>query len=408
MAKKKNNSNKRKNKSKNQGKKSQQLGTKVDRQTGSLFFRRLPQEIRVEIYSHVFSSTRLAFGERTTGRISTIDIKPARNSLALLRVCRRMKHEIGNSWLSQVLFFFEDPGTLLDKLTPLPRNILSRLRRVTFAGDTLMVSFPEDDVYYRPVSVLKLLPGLRLDVLTVLGGHGSDVNYDALSGLIADGSGWKELRYISCSSAMLGFSLFDIMGDRSRYHRKPQPLYWQCMMEDRDGLALKPSVTIYRATESGRYGSILDPSKRVQYEQKPDQVQAPVFQPGVFREDPELMTDGEKEKEILVVVKRGFGVDFEKKGGPPHFDGDIMEDMPVKTWAYVRANHVDFPDSDDDDYGDDYDDSNSDDDDDDEYLRGSRGCPSSSAKKEFVGQADVYKDVDEYAWNPLHFNPRGF
>lgn len=36
-------------------------------------------------------------------------------------------------------------------------------------GSTLMLSYEDDDVYYRLASMLGLLPGLRLDTLTVLG-----------------------------------------------------------------------------------------------------------------------------------------------------------------------------------------------------------------------------------------------
>ncbi|KAK3689113.1 hypothetical protein B0T22DRAFT_427257 [Podospora appendiculata] len=357
------------------GRKPRQPGPGVYRQTGSIFFQWLPQELRDEIYFHLFSSTRFAWGMRMMEDDGHIDIKPAPNGLALLRVCRRMEHEIGDSWLSQVLFYFEDPQTLLDKLDPLPQDILSRIRRVTLAGHYPLISYSHCNLYYSIVSVFDNLPGLRLDELTVLGGHLPKLNYDGLHHLIADGSGWKVLRYITFSSAMLGYR-FDTQfwpDHIWRFHRKPQPSHWQDILEARDGSSSKPSVTVYRATEPGRYGCILDPSKRVRYEQKPGQVRASVSDPLVFQADPELMTDGEKTKEILVVVKRGLGVDFEETGRPRRVHGDNARD--VRSWARAygtRTHRVDFP-----------------------VGEVERRPP----------QVDVYENADEYAWNPLYFTP---
>ncbi|KAK4130481.1 hypothetical protein BT67DRAFT_445719 [Trichocladium antarcticum] len=166
----------------------------VNPQTGSLLFQKLPQEIRDHIWAQLFYSTRFTCGERPTGRISTVPIKPAPNGLALLRTCRRAQLEIGDSWLRHVLFCFEDIEAMLDKLSALSVDVLSKLRYMRVRGDTLMLSYPDDDVFYRLVSALKLLPGLQLDQLTVLGGHGIQVCYDSLGSLIKDGNGWKTLR----------------------------------------------------------------------------------------------------------------------------------------------------------------------------------------------------------------------
>jgi hypothetical protein len=69
------------------------------------------------------------------------------------------------------LFSFETPEDMLDKLSPLPSATLSKIRHVRTGGRPLMLLPIEDDdeVYYRLVWVLKLLPALRLDKLTVLG-----------------------------------------------------------------------------------------------------------------------------------------------------------------------------------------------------------------------------------------------
>jgi hypothetical protein len=242
---------------------------------------------------------------------------------------------------------------------------------VRVTGDTLRLSYPDDDVLYRLPSLFKLVPGLCLDELTVLGGPAAEVSYETLGGLVANGNGWKVLRYISYSSAMIGFSSLFIGPGHSRvYHRHPQPKHWQSVLEGRDGCASNPSVTIYRATQPGRYGSVLDPNKRVLYEQRSSQDQG--SWPGFFNVDAELMAAGEIRKEMLFVVKRGSGIDYEEKGGSSGIAeaDDILKGMPVKTWAYIRATCVD--------------------------LNVSLGDEVEPA------QVDIYRDVDEFAWSPMH------
>lgn len=361
---------------------------KVNPQTGSLLFQRLPQEIRDHICTQLFYSTRFTVGERPTGRIGVVKIKPAPNGLALLRTCRRAQLEIGDSWLRYVLFCFEDTKTMLDKLSALSVDTLSKLRHMRVSGDTLMLSYFDADVFYRLVSALKLLPGLQLDQLTVLGGHGIQVSYDTLGGLVKDGNGWETLRYICYSSAMLGFQseqhiIIHPMASwtaQSEYWRKPQPKHWQTVIEGRDGVTSGPSVTVYRAKEPGLYGSILDPSRRVKFEQKPHLGQD--LRADVFPADPQLMTGDEQKKELMVIVKRGSGVNYEEKKDSPFIESDIRRDLPEMTWKQIRAlcidNRVD-----------------------DESSK--EGWPPGDEEDD-PAEADVYKDVDEYIWTPLHFN----
>ncbi len=136
----------------------------VDPQIGSLIFRRLPQEVRDHIYTQLFSSTRFRFGERQTSRTDIVKIRPAPNGLALLRACRRANLEIGDSWLRHVLFCFENTEAMLNKLSALPADTLSKIRRMRLSSDTLLLTYPEGDfVFHRLASVFKLLPGLQLD-----------------------------------------------------------------------------------------------------------------------------------------------------------------------------------------------------------------------------------------------------
>ena len=64
--------------------------------------------LREQIYDFLFVSTRVTFGQRSTGRIRRKTLKPAPHSLALLRVCRQIYKEGKSFWLGRVLFNFEN------------------------------------------------------------------------------------------------------------------------------------------------------------------------------------------------------------------------------------------------------------------------------------------------------------
>jgi hypothetical protein len=115
----------------------------------------LPQEIRDEIYAHLFGSIRGIRSHRVGSAGSG-------TALAVLRTCRRMRDEIGASWLSQVVFHFEGLDAMLDKLARLPI-----------------------------AQILKLLPGLKLDRLTVLGAKEPEICYETLNMLVRHSDGWK-------------------------------------------------------------------------------------------------------------------------------------------------------------------------------------------------------------------------
>jgi hypothetical protein len=277
---------------------------------------------------------------------------------------------------------------MLDKLSVLPANTLSKIRHMRVSSDTLLLTYPDGDfVFHRLAPVFKLLPGLQLDQITVLGDCGGLVNYDTLNGLIKDGNGWKTLRYICCSSEMLGFpSQHDGPHAMSNwqwqpdYWRKPQPKHWQNVMEGRDGVSSNPSVTVYRAREPALYGAILDPNKRVNFEQKLRQDQH--SRPYVFPADPELVTGDEQRKEMMVIVRRGSGVDYEEKKGSPFIEDDIRRGFPGMTWKQIRAVCFD----------------NLDDGEADSRLYSDEESDSVEV------EVDVYKDVDEFVWTPLHLN----
>ncbi|KAJ7685423.1 hypothetical protein DFH06DRAFT_1277783 [Mycena polygramma] len=349
---------------------------------GSLFMG-LPREMREEIYSCLFSSMRLASGERAIGRIGRQRIASAPNMLSILRTCHQVRAEIGTTWLQQVPFSFESPEAMLNKFANIPRETLALVRRARVSGDPLMISGYDDDVFYRTSQALKLLPGLALDRLTVLGPRGREVCYETLDMLVRHGTGWKELYYLSHNSTFLAYEhdWFAAVGaeDENRYLRVPQPSGWQRALEKRDGPGSDASVTIYRATTPAK-GVVLNPASRVAFAQ--------TLPPGrdlhTFgkEEDGALMAAGEREKEVLVVVRRASRVDYAEKEGSPYIeDGDIREHFPGKTWKQIKAENDKLYHDDDDDILDDF-----------------------SDEEEDPPVVEKYTHVDEYVWPPLHFS----
>lgn len=251
-------------------------------------------------------------------------------------------------WIGQVLFNFEDPETMLDKLTALPFATLSRLRHLRIVGDPLLLSYGHcTDIYYYPSSILTLLPGLRLDTLTVIGVRSAAVNYQILDRLIYESCGWKELCFISPTSKLLAFERcipFRLQHRDKKYWywRQPQPAHWQTFLEERDGCQSNPSVVIYRSTVPDSPNSVLDANFRVGFEQK---VPKDTWAKEAFGliQDAELMADGERNKELMVIVKRGTGVDYEHKRDSPFLTSDIRRAMPGKGWEDIRYECINRP-----------------------------------------------------------------
>ncbi|KAL2276570.1 hypothetical protein FJTKL_00745 [Diaporthe vaccinii] len=366
-------------------------------QESSLFFQKLPPEIRLDIYDHPFGSTRLSFGKRPAriaGKMGNVHLRPAPNSLSLLRVCRRVTDEIGDSWLGQVLFSFEDPKTMLDKLADLDPQALAKLRHMRYLSDDMLTfKIRVDDGQhtgwrFRLDNVLKLLPGLRLDRLTVVGGPGAQFGYRALDPLINHSDGWKELYYVSYNSVMLGFGKSDRLFGKYEWGgvlRAPQPSTWNQVLTSRDG----PTA------------SIAEPGKESQY--------------GI-ESDATLMTPGEKQKELLVVARRGKDVDYAVNEASPLLQYDIRRYWPGMKWGQIRYMAIDWffeemcQEAD----------FNEDDEDDEELrqeltllyappLRRHDRSPINDAavrtevdERGYPIKVDTYKHADDYEWTPYH------
>ncbi|PNP59156.1 hypothetical protein THARTR1_01404 [Trichoderma harzianum] len=169
--------------------------------------------------------------------------------------------------------------------------------------------------------------------------------YDALDRLVKYSDGWKELHYKSHNSGFLGFypawfNDLDEYDGENGFFREPQPGAWQRKLEDRDGLNSGASVTVYRSDNPRRdystpyisgagmwikFTQVLAPNQDIEEYQKAN--------------DAQFKTRWEMEKEVLVVVKRGRGVDYEERQGSSYLEtGDIREEFPGKTWAEIKAS----------------------------------------------------------------------
>ncbi|KAK4170744.1 hypothetical protein QBC36DRAFT_341379 [Triangularia setosa] len=349
----------------------------MDRQSKSSLFR-IPFELRDVIYSYLFTSTRLTFGLRVTSdNQSIITVQPSLHALALLCICRRVNAEIAKSWLSQVLFSFEDSKTMLDKLSILPFEELSLIRYVSVRGEPLHLTYlSKSQVHHHLVGVIKLLPGLQLHRLTVFGGRGDKCQYRILDELVKYGNGWRELRFISHSSGMLGYAYYCFDTALSnRYQRRPQPEYWQRVVEERDGAQSYPSVLVYRAKRASHRGDILRPQARELIQQSDAGLPFGSSEYGAA-EDPVLVSEGERGKELMVVVQRGQnGVNYVEKEDSPLLPGlDIRRDFPGKSWIEIRAVCIEAWDTED------------------------------RTASQFV--LDSYRDIDEYTWTACStYNP---
>lgn len=338
-----------------------------DSQDSSLFFRKLPPEIRLEIYSQVFHSTRLSFDGRLTTPVAFsdtsmpwrvtyayFDLRPAPNSLALLRVCRKVSGEIGDSWIGQVLFSFGDTKMMLEKLGALQPSTLAMLRHMRITGRDPRLEIKRNNqasTLHGWAEMFKLLPGLCLDRLTVLGHHalGAAVDLASLEELIRHSDGWKELYFVSYSSFILELHTTMWSFWRVDVPSAPRLSTLDPALVMRDGPTA--SVRIYRsihAAENGRM--ITEPATREAFSCRP-------ARPIAEAERDAARDPLELKKEVLVIARRGKGADCTVKPLPS--DIQDIKVFPRRKVYDIRHDGV---------------------------------------------MVDSYKHVDDYEWTPLHLD----
>ncbi|KAJ5995891.1 hypothetical protein N7481_002868 [Penicillium waksmanii] len=272
-------------------------------------------------------------------------------------------------------FSFESPVPMLDKLSTLPLSTLSGIRHIRVGGGELKLCHLDDPypIFYSIPWVLKLLPSLQVDTLTVLGPVRGHASYTMMSEFIQHSTGWKELHFITPNSNMLDFEIVRFFAGVPPILREPQPSTWKTVLSSRDGPDTGTSVTIYRSTQSDSPGAVLDPQTREPLEQKKNRRKRARFG---LAADQSLTSEGEAEKELLVIVKRGLDVDITEDESPPYLPKDIRSWTRAMSWAEIRRECYDNT----------------------TQLYDDRHYPGWDQGVEI----DSYDKVDEYTWNPAN------
>ncbi|RDL33122.1 uncharacterized protein BP5553_08561 [Venustampulla echinocandica] len=229
-------------------------------------------------------------------------------------------------------------------LAILPSATLSQIRHVrTFGNSMLLEVFEHDDfVDYRLVWLLKLLPALHLDDLTVIGPIDGKIAYDTLQGLIQYGNGWRTLRFISQHWSVLSFSIkADIYGAEPHW-RSPKPSTpEEKIIHQRDGAQSGASVTTYSSAGLDVFDTVLTFQPRQISTQEASSPKA--LATSVVEEDEALSTAIKNGKELLVVVRRGQGADIsEEEHWPYTLEHDMRHWAHGITWAEIRPRYMNF------------------------------------------------------------------
>lgn len=164
---------------------------------------------------------------------------------------------------------------MLARLSALEPAILARVCHVHFLADMIITARDDGDRAWHVASALALLSSLRLSTLTIRALDEPRVGHEALDGLVREGRGWRELRYVSLAFEMPGFARFDPCvggeAERQRFWRRPQPAHWQGASWRRGTARAKggcPSVTIFRSTAHKCFDSAHDPRTSTCVEQE--------------------------------------------------------------------------------------------------------------------------------------------
>ena len=254
------------------------MGDKGDELPQSGFLR-LPREIRDMIYESVFRNTRISHG-RIEALYHTARRLPDPFALSLLKVCRRVHAEIGETWLGMVLFHFEEVETLMDKISAIPAKVRSKICHVRVrASDVVLrrAGAPMRNIFGL-VPAFKHLPGLQLKTLTILSErdtvYGPKGNFNTMCRLNEYGAGWQELRYVLSNSrnfrCLESLSLSNALQyiQDSTYPKTSGFVMKEqrragLLLEERDGSQSQSSVSMYQSTIPLQTGLLLKEAERI-------------------------------------------------------------------------------------------------------------------------------------------------
>ncbi|KAI1338618.1 hypothetical protein F5Y15DRAFT_416841 [Xylariaceae sp. FL0016] len=280
------------------------------------------------VYEYIFTSQRFRLGFyhgcywqlawRGYSRI-----KPPPNSLSILRVNSPIATQIGNQWLGWTLFHFESIKDMLLKLGPLSPETRAQMKRIHVHATLMQLTVDGRSMEMDLFDVISLLPGLKLESLTVLDcSNGMDPSYARSRffytlRLLRQGQGWRELLFISFNGFTLELGFRSPHGNRFQFYR--------------DQVAAREEgakLDMWRAKEAYR-GDILDPADRVKYE--PD----PYFIYGRHRKSPNF------EKFTMIHFKRSpSATDIEAPLAPPDPQADPWKELRSMPFDELERVHI--------------------------------------------------------------------
>lgn len=271
-----------------------------------------PPEIRLMIYKEYLLSIRLRHGKKNNYQSGGTRYVPRKDSLAILRVCKMMRIEIGDSWLREVLFQFDDPVTMIRKLTALPTATLGQIRHMRVVEGALK----PDEFTVMPIhQIMEVLVGLKLDELTVLSqsspeGLGRHSAYSNIIRMIRWTQGWKTLRYLTQDTLLLGdVDSWYFAEETSKFEDWDIPCLWYELFEEWDeghGGAFS-SLELYQAKNPNQVGAILLPESRNQL--PVSFKRTPADEPVAATTDRFREVHG-GDKELMLIATRKDGVEY--------------------------------------------------------------------------------------------------
>ncbi|KAB8302063.1 hypothetical protein EYC80_005514 [Monilinia laxa] len=225
-------------------------------------FLKMPAELRLMFYKHLFDGTRVTFGYRRVGD-EYRKVLPSRNALAILRVCRRTQKEADDLWISRILFSFEDNMTLLDKLSLLPIETLGQIKhlRTRMLGHEpfLLQGDFGDELAYK----FLLLPGLRLDTLTIVSGFCCSYSTSGhIKEFLKTSFPCKELHQVTPGSPFHSNSKPNT--SRTPKYLAANILAWESDLAGRTDTSAQVTISITQSSETGdeRTGTVYKDSAR--------------------------------------------------------------------------------------------------------------------------------------------------
>jgi hypothetical protein len=265
----------------------------------------------------------------------------------------------------------------MDKLSTLPTLILSKIRHVRVFGDEVALHYtPTESPFailrsadkqqtFSLVALLRLLPALKLDILTVLVRPTQFSIPRTVGSMIRGGNGWKELRVLTQGSFCL-LPLTPDMPDEP-FEIGRAPTHWQSGLSSRDGPNSGASVTAYVSTVHEKTRSACNPDTR----------QAVTDQNILSLKDRSWHC-----KESLVIVRRGRNADITKLGPTP-IPSSQSEWITIQYWNFGNTTWADIKNY----YVEPEPTTN-------EWLREMAAMDSQGQGVEY----DEYKDVEEFEW----------